>query len=272
MRIAETVAELRTARRQLEGPVGFVPTMGALHDGHAALARECRSHCASTVASVFVNPAQFNDARDLEAYPRTLDADAEILAGIGCDVLFAPSVEEMYPDGFSTTIDIGRLGTLYEGAHRPDHFNGVCVVVAKLFSLVRPDRAYFGKKDAQQLAVIRHLCRDLGMGVEIVPVATVRDPDGLALSSRNRRLSPNGRIHALGISAGLQRGQQAWAAGERDAHKVAATARSEGLDYDYCACVDAATFGAPGPGAAALLIVAATVEGVRLIDNVELSA
>ncbi len=272
MKRVDSIADLRAARMELAGPVGFVPTMGALHAGHAANVRRAREECAAVVASIFVNPTQFNDVGDLDNYPRTLEEDARLLEAQGCDLLFVPAASEIYPDGFATSIDPGPLGTIYEGAHRPGHFGGVCVVVCKLLNLVAPDRAYFGRKDAQQLAVIGQMARDLGMAVEIVPVETVRDPDGLALSSRNRRLTPHGRMHALRISAGLRRAREAWRTGERDAARISEAACSEGIEYDYAACVDPETFTAPKPGRPALVIVAATVDGVRLIDNVALPA
>ena len=273
MKRVESIADLRAARRSLPAPVGFVPTLGALHAGHAANIRRAREECASVVASIFVNPTQFNEGSDLECYPRTLAEDTRLLEAHGCDLLFAPdSPDEIYPDGFATSIDPGPLGTLFEGEHRPGHFGGVCVVVCKLLNLVTPDRVYLGRKDAQQLAVITRMARDLDMPLDIVPVETVRDPDGLALSSRNRRLSPHGRIQSLGIRAGLLRARDAWAAGEHDAGRIGAIARAEGLDYDYCACVDPESFGEPGPDGPALVIAAATIEGVRLIDNVSLQA
>jgi len=271
MKRVASVADLREVRAALPRPVGFVPTLGALHAGHAANVRRAREECASVVASVFVNPTQFNDAGDLAGYPRDLEADARLLEDCGCDVLFAPEPAEVYPDGFAIEMDAGPLATLFEGAHRPGHFGGVCVVVTKLFHMVSPDRAYFGRKDAQQLAVIRQLVRDLDFDVTIVPVETVREPDGLALSSRNVRLTPTGRIHALGISAGLFRARDAWDNGERDPERLAATTRAAGLDYDYCACVDPDTFGPMRSGGPALLIVAATIDRVRLIDSVQLS-
>ena len=178
----------------------------------------------------------------------------------------------MYPEEFAISMDAGPLATVFEGAHRPGHFAGVCIVVAKLFNIVAPQRAYFGRKDAQQLAVIRQLVRDLAFDVEIIPVETVRDPDGLALSSRNVRLSPTGRIHALGIRAGLVRAREAWVTGDRDPNSVAATARDSSLEYDYCACVDPDSFGPPRPGGPVLVVLAATVDGIRLIDNIELPA
>jgi len=263
MRIVSSAAELDGLAR----PVGFVPTMGALHEGHAALVRRARDECASVVASIYVNPTQFHDAGDLERYPRTPEEDAALLSGLGCDLLFAP--ETMYRADATTTIDVGPLGTLYEGAFRPGHFNGVCLVVCKLFHLVKPDRAYFGRKDVQQLTVLRRMVADLDFGIELVAVDTVRAPGGLALSSRNRRLSDAGRARAAGISAGLFRARAAFAAGERDPARLAALARTDGIDYEYCACVDPGDFGAPRSGF--LLIAAATVEGVRLIDNLELS-
>ncbi|MHC4940239.1 MAG: pantoate--beta-alanine ligase [Planctomycetota bacterium] len=262
MRTVSSAAELRDLPR----PVGFVPTMGALHDGHAALVRRARDECRTVVASVYVNPAQFNDPSDLESYPRTPEEDAALLDTLGCDVLFAP--ESMYAPEATTAIDVGPLATVYEGARRPGHFNGVCLVVCKLFHAVAPDRAYFGRKDAQQLAVIRRMVADLDFGIAIVPVETVRAESGLALSSRNRRLSEAGLDRAAGISAGLFRARDAFAGGERDPARLAEFARTDGLDYEYCVCVDPVDFGAPKAGF--LLIAAASVEGVRLIDNLPL--
>jgi len=263
MRTTSRAADLPGLAR----PVGFVPTMGALHEGHAALVRRARDECASVVTSIYVNPRQFDDASDLDRYPRTPEEDAALLERLGCDVLFRP--DDLYGALSGTTIDPGPLGTVYEGASRPGHFAGVCLVVCKLFHLVKPDRAYFGRKDAQQLAVVRRMVEDLDFGVEIVPVDTAREESGLALSSRNRRLSPEGRRRAAGISAGLFRARDAFAAGERDPARLAAIARTDGIDYDYCACVDPETFGPPEKGR--LLIAAARVEGVRLIDNLELA-
>ena len=201
--IIESVADLRVALAGAPRPVGLVPTLGALHEGHASLVRLCRAECATVVASVFVNKLQFNEATDdFEKYPRPLDADAELVASEGGQVLFAPPSEGFYPHGFQTRVSMGPLAEGFEGKHRPGHFDGVCTVVTKLFSAVRPDRAYFGEKDAQQLAVIRRLAADLDLGVEIVACPTFRAPDGLALSSRNQRLSVRERARGGGMSRG----------------------------------------------------------------------
>jgi len=272
MRISRSVAELREALSGTARPLGLVPTMGALHEGHAALVRRCRDDCATVVVSVFVNPTQFGESEDLERYPRDLDADARVLDGLDVDVLFAPGVEDVYPDGFDTSIAPGALGSIYEGAARPGHFAGVCTVVYRLFAAVGCDRAYFGRKDAQQLAVIRRMVRDLELQVETVPVDTVRDQDGLALSSRNTRLSATERHRALRLGEGLKRGADAWTSGERDPARLADIARSTGLDYDYIACVDPDTFGPPRSGRPATLVAAVQVGSTRLIDNVLLGA
>jgi len=253
-------------------PVGFVATMGALHAGHAALVERCREECATVAASVFVNPTQFGPKEDLDRYPRDLEGDAGLLESLGTDLLFAPEAGELYPEGFSTSIEVGPLGTVFEGASRPGHFSGVATVVAKLFHIVLPDRAYFGRKDAQQLAVIRKMVRDLDLDCSIEVVETVRDPDGLALSSRNVYLDAAQRKRALGLARGLRRGAQAWARGERDPITLAKIAREPGLDYDYLACVDPDSFRAPGPDGPALLVAAARVGTTRLIDNVVLPA
>jgi len=246
--------------------------MGALHAGHAALVQRCRVECATVAASIFVNPTQFGPGEDLERYPRDLEADARLLQSLGTDLLFAPEAGELYPEGFSTSIDIGPLGTVFEGASRPGHFSGVATVVAKLFHIVGPDRAYFGRKDAQQLAVIRKLVRDLDLDCSIEAVETVRDPDGLALSSRNAYLDAAQRERALGLARGLRRGAEAWAGGERDPGALAGIARDADLDYDYLACVGPDSFQAPGPDGPALLIAAVRVGTTRLIDNVVLKA
>jgi pantoate--beta-alanine ligase len=250
-------------------PVGFVPTMGALHEGHAELVRRCRAACATAVASVFVNPLQFGPHEDLARYPRDLEQDARLLAGLRCDALFAPPVAELYPDGFSTKVDIGPLGTVFEGAVRPGHFAGVCTVVLKLLHIVKPDVAYFGCKDAQQLAVLRKLARDLDLDVAIEAVDTVRAPDGLALSSRNAYLTPAEREQGLKLPRGLRRAQGLWERGERDPARLLTAARDPGLAYDYLAAVDPDSFGPPPlPRAPLLLVAAARVGSTRLLDNV----
>lgn len=268
MRICERVAELRVALAGAARPLGFVPTMGALHEGHAACVQACRDECATTVASIFVNPLQFNEAEDLQRYPRPFGKDCAMLEELGVDVVFHPSPDELYPDGFETCVLPGAIATLHEGEHRPGHFAGVATVVLKLFNAVGCDRAYFGQKDAQQLAVVRTMVRDLDLPVAIAPVETVRDADGLALSSRNVLLSDDDRRRALGLSRGLFRARDAWQAGERDLEALGASAREPGLAYDYVACVDPGTFGAPAPGGPVLVAVAVRIGAVRLIDNI----
>ena len=247
MKVVGTIAELETAPG-----TGLVPTMGALHDGHVALLRAARQENRTVVMSLFVNPAQFDEQTDLDAYPRDEARDLEIAEAEGVDVVFAPAADEIYPPGFATWIDPGETGA--EGAARPGHFRGVATVCLKLFNLVRPERAYFGQKDAQQLAVIRQLVRDLNVPVEIRAVPTVRDPDGLALSSRNGRLSAEERERALGLPRALTS-----AAGEPDP-VAAARASLNGLEPEYVELLDL--------GDARVLAAAIRVGSTRLIDNV----
>ena len=247
MKVVRTIAQLETAPE-----AGLVPTMGALHDGHVALLRAARQENRTVVMSLFVNPAQFDEQTDLDAYPRDDAHDLEIAEAEGVDVVFAPAADEIYPPGFSTWIDLGETGA--EDAARPGHFRGVATVCLKLFNLVRPERAYFGQKDAQQLAVIRQLVRDLNVPVEIRAVPTVRDPDGLALSSRNGRLSAEERERALGLPRALRS-----AAGEPDP-VAAARASLNGLEPEYVELLDL--------GDARVLAAAIRVGSTRLIDNV----
>ena len=247
MKTLRTIDELR-----LTGDVGLVPTMGALHDGHRSLFRAARAESDTVVASLFVNPAQFDEQSDLAAYPRDFDRDAAIAQAEGVDVLFAPSVDEMYPAGFSTWVDVDDAGA--EGEARPGHFRGVATVCVKLFNIVRPRRAYFGQKDAQQAAVLGRVVRDLDIDVEIRVLPTVRDDDGLALSSRNVRLSPEEREFALGLPRALH------AAIGADDPVNAARASLNGLDPDYVEVVDL--------GEAKVLAAAVRVGSTRLIDNV----
>lgn len=234
--------------------------MGALHRGHTTLFDVARRECGTVVASIFVNPAQFNDPADLAAYPRTGERDAAMAESAGVDVLFVPAADEVYPAGFATTVTVRGAALGYEGAHRPGHFDGVATVCTKLFAMVQPDRAYFGQKDAQQVAVIRQVVRDLDIPVAIHVVPTVRDPDGLALSSRNVRLSEAERRAALAIPLALVRGVEAYRSEADPAH--AAHAVLDGLAVDYVAV--ASFHGDP------TLVIAARAGATRLIDNVPL--
>ncbi|MCC6236356.1 MAG: pantoate--beta-alanine ligase [Dehalococcoidia bacterium] len=277
MDVARTVEELRAARQALPGSVGFVPTMGALHRGHMSLVEAARAQCASVVASVFVNPTQFGPNEDLARYPRPELQDLAMLEAGGVALAFLPSVEVMYPEGSATSVRVGGIAERLEGASRPGHFDGVATVVTKLFNLVQPDRAYFGRKDAQQLAVIRQMVRDLDQPVEIVGCPTVRDEDGLALSSRNVYLSPEERTQALSLSRGLRRAAAVFADGIRDAGSlrqfVEDEIRAQPLaQVDYVAIADAVTLEElTGPLLRpALLAVAVRFGTTRLIDNVSL--
>ena len=262
------------AARSAGRTLGFVPTMGAFHDGHASLMRRARDDRDHVVVSIFVNPLQFGPAEDLSRYPRDEDRDLSIAGQLGVDVVFAPSVEEMYPTGLpEVTVDPGPLGDRLEGAVRPGHFRGVATVVAKLFDVVGPSTAYFGEKDAQQLAVIRRMVRDLSVPVEVEGCPTVREPDGLATSSRNAYLSPEQREAAGCLFLALSEAAQMARGGERDAASlVAAMAREIGATpearIDYAAVVDDETFeevsAIDGPARA---LVAARFGDTRLIDN-----
>jgi pantoate--beta-alanine ligase len=278
--VARTRNGLAAARRTLGSPVVLVPTMGALHEGHRALirrARELAGPDGSVVVSVFVNPLQFGAGEDLDRYPRTLLADVLIAAEEGADLVFAPPAVQMYPRPQLVTVDPGPVGRILEGESRPGHFSGVLTVVAKLLQLTRPDAAVFGEKDAQQLALVRRMAQDVGLGVEIVGLPTVRDPDGLAISSRNRFLSPAERQTALLLPAALRAGQEAAHAGPaavlKAAGEVLATTADPPLRLDYLALVDPDTFEEAGEDYAgpARLLVAARVGTTRLIDNTALS-
>jgi pantoate--beta-alanine ligase len=264
MNVLRTVADVRRAlepiRRRPDGRVGLVPTMGALHPGHVALFRAARAQCTSVVASVFVNPIQFGDPRDLSAYPRDEAADAATAEAAGVDVLFVPAIEDMYPPGFATWVDVEGAAAGFEGAARPGHFRGVATVCLKLFTIVAPSVAFFGQKDAQQVAVIRQIVRDLNLDLEICAIPTVRDVDDLALSSRNARLSPQDRVRARAIPGALRAGLAAHHAGRDPV--VAATAVLGELHPDYVAVAE--FNGRP------TLVVAARVGATRLIDNVPL--
>ncbi|MCH8542702.1 MAG: pantoate--beta-alanine ligase [Alcanivorax sp.] len=271
-RIADTRAQVRAW--QASGlRVGFVPTMGNLHAGHIRLVTEARRHADKVVASVFVNPTQFGPGEDFDAYPRTLDSDQARLAEAGTDLLFAPSVDEMYPQQNLTWVDVDQLGEHLCGASRPGHFRGVSTVVSKLFHIVMPDVACFGEKDFQQLAVIRRMTTDLCFGIEIVGVATEREPDGLAMSSRNGYLSAEQRALAPKVHAHLQQARAAIEAGERDypglSRRLAESLESAGFRVDYLDVVNAETVTPAAPEDRMLRVaVAARLGKTRLIDNI----
>ena len=274
MRRIEAIADVRAASRDARAAgrsVGLVPTMGAFHGGHAALMRAAREASDLVVVSLFVNPTQFNDPADLAAYPRAFETDAAMAEQLGVDVLWAPSAAEMYPEGFSTGVSVNGLGEVLEGAIRgPEHFAGVCTVVAKLFNAVEPDVAYFGQKDAQQVAVLRRMVRDLDFGVRIGVIPTVREPDGLALSSRNVHLKGADRTRALALSRALSAARGAVAEGEREPERIrtAALDAMRDVEPEYLAVVDPDTFEPLSRvNGRVLVAVAARVGPTRLIDN-----
>jgi pantoate--beta-alanine ligase len=273
-------AKVSEARRDGKTPIGFVPTMGALHKGHLALIHRACEECETVIVSVFVNPTQFNEKSDIEAYPRDLERDAALCAEAGTDLLFAPPPEEIYPPGFTTTITVdGTLTRLLEGAFRPGHFAGVATVVAKLFTIVQPDRAYFGQKDWQQLKVIERMTADLNLPVAVVPCLTIREPDGLAMSSRNVRLSPEARKQALVIPYLLETAQDLLNSSNREMpthlgpvlrHWLLTLLASQQptAELDYIAVVDPETLiDINEITESALVAIAVRIGGVRLIDN-----
>ncbi len=281
MRTVRAVGDLRIAlapARREGRTIGLVPTMGALHDGHLSLIRRARRECDVVVVSLFVNPAQFNERADLDRYPRDERRDAGLAADAGADILFAPPVEEVYPPGFATAVEVSGLSDRFEGAVRgAEHFRGVCTVVAKLLGMALPDVAYFGQKDAQQLVVIRRMVADLNLPVRVQACPTVREDDGLALSSRNVRLSAEQRARARALPEALHAAARAAAAGERkgDALLTAARAamRERGVEPEYVALVDPDTLEpCDGLERDALLLVAARLGETRLIDNALLRA
>jgi pantoate--beta-alanine ligase len=276
MRIVRTVAELRAALAEARRDglsIGLVPTMGALHEGHMSLIRRAREQSGVVVMSLFVNPTQFNDPADLDRYPRDEERDAELARGLGVDHLFAPGVHGVYPDGFTTTVSVTGVSEGLEGRHRGrEHFDGVCTVVAKLFNMVSPDAAYFGQKDAQQAVVIRRMVRDLDIPVRIEICPTVRDPDGLALSSRNVRLSPGERVRATALHRALELVREAVQAGERDPDAATEAALTElaeaGVELEYLEIVAEQTMRpVTRIDGDVLAVVAARVGDTRLIDN-----
>lgn len=251
MIVARTVRDVRAALAdRRDGRLGLVPTMGALHAGHDALLAAARRDCDTVVMSLFVNPAQFGDPVDLNGYPRDETTDLERASGAGVDVAFVPPASELYPPGYQTWVDVAELGAILEGEHRPGHFRGVATICLKLFTIVRPDVAYYGQKDAQQVEVLRRMIADLHLELELAVLPTVRDEDGLALSSRNARLSPAQRVRALALPRALA---------TRDPETARAILEAAGLDVDY---VSVAPFDPP------VLAAAVRVGDTRLIDNV----
>ncbi|MFG6082739.1 pantoate--beta-alanine ligase [Paracoccus litorisediminis] len=274
-RIVRSLAELRDLTRDWRAAgatIGVVPTMGALHDGHLSLVRAAQAECDRVIVTLFVNPRQFNNAEDFAKYPRTEDADAAILSPLGADVLFVPDAAEVYPPGHATTISVSGVSEPLEGAHRPGHFDGVATVVALLFNMTQADRAYFGEKDWQQLQVVRRMVADLHLPIQIVPCPAIRAADGLALSSRNQRLSPDARARAALLPAVLlDTAARIEAGGTISPTLAGATVKlvEAGLSpVEYLELRDAESLGEAQPGRPARLLVAAWLDGVRLIDNV----
>ena len=273
MIVIETLTELREVRKTLPTPVGIVPTMGYLHDGHLSLLHKCQEQCTSNIVTLFVNPTQFNNPEDLAKYPRNLSQDLDLLQSAGADVVWTPSVQTLYPDGFQTWVDVTELTQLLEGAYRPGHFRGVTTIVTKLFNAVQPHRAYFGQKDAQQLAVIRQMVHDLNMPIEVVGCPIVREADGLAMSSRNSRLNAEERNAGTILFRALQATKNTFLAGERDAERLRQQVRqiiaTEPLaQVEYVSCANPINLvELNGKVTKALLSLAVYVGEVRLIDN-----
>ena len=274
MRIIKSKTEMRQACQDAPRPLGLVPTMGALHAGHLSLVDRARVQCAAVAASIFVNPTQFGPNEDFAQYPRNLDADLQLLQQHGVDLAFVPDASEIYPPGFAACVDPGPLANRLEGAARPGHFRGVATVVTKLFTITRPDFAYFGQKDGQQTIIIRRITQDLDLGVAIIILPTIREPDGLAMSSRNARLTPQQRQAAPTLYRALQAGNALWQANEKSAAMLRGAVmlelQSEPLLYpiDYISIAHPETLDElrqPIPGA--MLSAAAHLGQVRLIDN-----
>lgn len=276
MRICRTPADMNAACRELRharGTLGLVPTMGALHDGHMSLVAAAKSGCDAVAATIFVNPTQFGPNEDYSKYPRTFDEDCRKLQAAGVELLFAPAAEDIYPPGNTTFVEPGDIGNRLDGASRPGHFRGVSTIVTRLFSIAQPDRAYFGQKDAAQVAVIRHIVRDLNLPVELVICPIIREPDGLAMSSRNRYLSAADRNRALALSQALRAADKLAREGETSAEALRSVMRSffpgdPHLRLDYAEVVDPDTLlPLHTTRLGALIAVAAWVGTTRLIDN-----
>ncbi len=276
MKIAETIAELRRLREGFPDPVGLVPTMGYLHDGHLALIRHARAENSLLVVSVFVNPAQFGPQEDFKTYPRDIERDLKILARENTDIVFLPTVEEIYPPGFDGWVDMGKIARRLEGASRPGHFRGVATVLAKLFNILQPTKAYFGQKDAQQTIVIKKMVADLNMNLKIITVPTVREADGLAISSRNAYLNTGERQAATVLYRSLCLGQQLWTEGKNEAGEIreqmTALIQSEPFaTIDYVSIAEPETLvEMEVVKAPALVSLAVWIGKTRLIDNVVL--
>ncbi len=277
MQVVVELDDLRQERSKLKQPVGLVPTMGYLHEGHLSLVRQARGECKSVVVSIFVNPTQFGPQEDLQKYPRDLERDLNLLGHEGVDVVWAPDNEIMYPTGYQTWVTVEEVTQGLEGAMRPGHFRGVATVVAKLFNAVQPQKAYFGQKDAQQSVVIRQMARDLDFPVEIIVCPTVREADGLAMSSRNVYLSPSERKSALVLSRALFRAREVFTDGLHDADQLRqlvkdTLAGEPAVRMQYVSCAHPETLQElNGPVDRAILSLAATVGKTRLIDNIVLS-
>ena len=277
MRVIRTNKEMSQACREAVKPVGLVPTMGALHAGHLNLVDQARADNLTVAVSIFVNPTQFGDLKDLEKYPRDLEGDLEMLRDHGVELAYVPTVDEVYPKGCDTWVDVGPLAEKLEGLHRPGHFRGVATVVSKLFNVMQPDRAYFGQKDGQQVVVIQKLARDLDMGVEVVVMPTIREPDGLAMSSRNVQLSADQRQAAAVGHQALRRAYQLWTGCERNGD-VLREAASQILQaepmvdsIDYVSVAGMSTLDESGHvDGRAMVSVAVHMGAVRLIDNIVL--
>jgi pantoate--beta-alanine ligase len=273
MQVIETVSEFRVAERSAARPLGLVPTMGYLHEGHMSLTRRARADNATVSASIFVNPTQFAPNEDLAAYPRDMDGDLAKLEEAGVDLVFAPAPQEVYPAGFDTRVDVGEIAAKLEGASRPDHFRGVATVVCKLLTIVRPDKVYFGQKDAQQCLVIKRLNADLNLGAEVVVIPTIRDSDGLALSSRNAYLRDGDRESALTLSRSLNLAREMHQSEILNAKKISAQMRNliesePRTSVDYISISDAETLDELDIiDRPALVSLAVRIGDVRLIDN-----
>jgi len=276
MKVVETIAEMRRVRLELAEPIGFVPTMGYLHDGHLALVKRARAENSSVVASIFVNPAQFGPQEDFDSYPRDTERDLAMLEKEKTDIVFMPSVAEMYPTQFNSWVEVGKVTERLEGASRPIHFRGVTTIVAKLFNIVQPTKAYFGQKDAQQAIAIRKMVTDLDMNLEVVTIPTLREPDGLAMSSRNTYLNPEERQAAVVLYQALGLAQQLWSQGEKNAEKLRQAVielieKQPLATIDYVSVADAETLDELDEvRPPALVSLAVKIGKPRLLDNVVL--